>query len=280
MATEKDSRTYIRIHDGMPDHPKVDGLSDAAFRLLVTMWCWCSRHLTDGRVPGATWLKRGTLKARGELVAAGLADLTEDGSVLMHHYTDHQRTAEEVRAISEARREAGKLGGKAKAKALANAKANGLANGKQNLPIDIGIDISKERTSEVADAPSDDSDDEPHRDEPREDVERVCKHLVDVMVANGCKRPAITNRWRDEARRMIDRDGREVERIIRAIDWCWADGFWRGKVESVPKLRAQYDKLRLDAARGGRSNVTALDFGEKPTEPKPPSDDMRQRWKS
>lgn len=136
---DKDSRTYIRIHDGMPDHPKVDGLSDAAFRLLVSTWCWCSRHLTDGRVPGATWLKRGTLKSRGELVAAGLADLTDDGAVLMHDYTGHQRTADEVRRISEARREAGKKGGNAKAKAVANA----MANGKQNLPIDIDKDKGK-----------------------------------------------------------------------------------------------------------------------------------------
>jgi hypothetical protein len=147
---DKDSRTYIRIHDGMPDHPKVDGLSDAAFRLLVSTWCWCARHLTDGRVPGPTWLKRGTPKSRGELVAAGLADLTEDGEVLMHDYTDHQRTADEVRRISEARREAGKKGGKAKAKAVANAKANGLANGKQNLPIDIDIDIDIDKKNSSA----------------------------------------------------------------------------------------------------------------------------------
>src|SRR5437867_558116 len=126
---EKDSRTYVRIHDGMPDHPKVDGLSDAAFRLLVTVWCWCSRHLTDGHVPAATWQKRGKEKVRGELVSAGLVDLREDGSVYMHDYVDHQRTAEEVSRIREARREAGSKGGKAKAKSLAIATANPQQNG-------------------------------------------------------------------------------------------------------------------------------------------------------
>jgi hypothetical protein len=100
----------VRIHDGMPDHPKVDGLSDAAFRLLVTMWCWCSRHLTDGQIPKATWEKRGKQKVRDELVAAGLADLREDGSVCMHDYTQHQRTAEEVQAIRESRSESGSVG--------------------------------------------------------------------------------------------------------------------------------------------------------------------------
>lgn len=143
MAAEKDARTYIRIHDGMPDHPKVDGLSDAAFRLLVTTWCWCSRHLTDGRIPAGSWSKRGDEESRAELLASGLADLLDDGAVWMHDYTDHQRTAEEVQRIKEARREAGSKGGKARANAIASAKANGIANAqakpKQNLAIDIDI---------------------------------------------------------------------------------------------------------------------------------------------
>lgn len=129
MAGDKDTRTYVRIHDGMPDHPKVDGLSDAAFRLLVTMWCWCSRHLTDGVVPSATWMKRGREKVRAELIAAGLVDLRDDGSVFMHDYTDHQRTAEEVRQLQQARREAGRKGGLAKANGLASAIANAKQNG-------------------------------------------------------------------------------------------------------------------------------------------------------
>lgn len=131
---DKDTRTYVRIHDGMPDHPKVDGLSDGAFRLLVTMWCWCSRHLTDGLIPGPTWLKRGTLKSRGELVAAGLVDLTDDGQVRMHDYTDHQRTAEEVRQLQEARRDAGRKGGLAKAKGVANAKASAKQTRSKSVP--------------------------------------------------------------------------------------------------------------------------------------------------
>lgn len=108
--TDKDYRTYVRIHDGMPDHPKVDGLSDAAFRLLVTLWCWCSRHLTDGAIPPAVWRKRADAAVRDELVEVGLVDVTEDGSVQMHDYTQHQRTAEEVQAIREARSESGAVG--------------------------------------------------------------------------------------------------------------------------------------------------------------------------
>jgi DNA-binding MarR family transcriptional regulator len=83
----------------------------------------------------------------------------------------------------------------------------------------------------------------------RIDVEMVCRHLADRIEANGSKRPTITETWHDAARRLIDRDGRTVEQIVKAIDWCQDDDFWRGNILSMPKLRAQYDRLRLAAAR-------------------------------
>lgn len=101
-----DGRTYIRVHDGMPDHPKVDALSDRAFRLLVESWCWCSRHLTDGHVPQATWARRGTPKARRELVDAGLVEDDGKAGVQMHDYLEHQRSRAVVEELSAARREA------------------------------------------------------------------------------------------------------------------------------------------------------------------------------
>lgn len=105
-----DTRTYIRLHDGMPDHPKVDGLSDKAFRLLVESWCWCSRHLTDGHMPAATWRKRATAKARRELVDAGLVIVLDDGSVRFHDYLAHQRSAAEVAELKAARTQGGGYG--------------------------------------------------------------------------------------------------------------------------------------------------------------------------
>lgn len=124
--------------------------------------------------------------------------------------------------------------------------------------------------SEVADAPSDDdeSDDVPAVVEHRDDVERVCRRLADRMVANGCNRPPITNRWRESARLMLDRDSRTEAQVNAAIDWCQQDEFWRGNIHSIPKLRAQYEKLRLAAARGGKSNVTPVDFGAPPKDPR------------
>jgi len=99
----------------------------------------------------------------------------------------------------------------------------------------------------------------------REDVERICSHFAERMVGNGCKRPTITRAWRDDARLMLDKDGRTEANVHAAIDWCQSDPFWRGNVLSLPTLRKQYDRLSLAAQRGsnGRSatdDVLAREF--------------------
>jgi len=83
----------------------------------------------------------------------------------------------------------------------------------------------------------------------RDDVERICNHLSDLVEANGSKRPTITAKWRDSARLMLDRDGRTELEIHGAIDWCQADEFWRGNILSLPKLREKFDQMRLQAQR-------------------------------
>lgn len=129
----RDQRTFITVHDGMPEHPKVEPLSDAAFRLMVETWCWCARQLTDGHMPAAIWTRRSTAEARQELIDAGLVEVTDSG-VSMHDYTEHQRTAAEVAALREKRADAGRRGGLAKA---SNALASASPVAKQtasNLP--------------------------------------------------------------------------------------------------------------------------------------------------
>jgi hypothetical protein len=83
----------------------------------------------------------------------------------------------------------------------------------------------------------------------RPEIDRICRHLADRMVENGCKRPTITQKWRDAARLMLDRDKRTEEQIHAAIDWCQSDSFWRGNILSLPKLRDKYDQLSMAARR-------------------------------
>ena len=81
----------------------------------------------------------------------------------------------------------------------------------------------------------------------RPEIERICTHLAERIQANGSKRPAIGKKWRDAARLMLDNDGRTEQQIHAAIDWCQQDEFWRRNILSMPKLRDQYDRLRLQA---------------------------------
>ncbi len=39
---------YLNLDDNFPDHPKVDQLSDGAFRLHVSGMCYAAKHLTNG----------------------------------------------------------------------------------------------------------------------------------------------------------------------------------------------------------------------------------------
>lgn len=119
----RDKRTYITLHDGMPENPKVEGLSSDAFRMLIELWCWCSRTRSDGDVPEGVWKKRGSLKARRELLRAGLVEHDGD-DFKMHDYLLHQRSAAEIDELSRKRAEAGSRGGKSAASARANAEAN------------------------------------------------------------------------------------------------------------------------------------------------------------
>lgn len=105
-----DPREFIRLHAGMPEHPKVDPLSDAAFRALVEAWCLCRRTRNDGRIPLVTWQKKWRARARNELVAVGLVELEEDAAV-MHDWLGHQPSVAELDSKREVRAEAGRKGG-------------------------------------------------------------------------------------------------------------------------------------------------------------------------
>jgi hypothetical protein len=92
----------------------------------------------------------------------------------------------------------------------------------------------------------------------REDVSRLCVHLADRIEGNGSNRPDITVKWQDAARLMLDNDHRTEQQVHDAIDWCQDSEFWRSNILSMPTLRKQYEKLRLQAQaqRGGQSSLS------------------------
>lgn len=98
---------WVKLDDGFPEHPIIDGLSDAAFRLHVAGLCFCSRQLTDGLIPAATVVRlvpKHQPKAVTELVEAGRW-LPVDGGYQLHDYLKYQPSREQVEARREKARE-------------------------------------------------------------------------------------------------------------------------------------------------------------------------------
>ena len=88
---------------------------------------------------------------------------------------------------------------------------------------------------------------------PRPEVEKLCQHLADRMVANGCKPPTIGKKWLDDARLLLDADKRDFDEAMALVDWCQRHHFWRSNIKSMTKFRAQYDTLRLQREDQGKA---------------------------
>lgn len=107
---------FLNLDDNFADHPKVDALSDGAFRLHVAGLCYASKHKTDGFIPAhrVSRLTR-SYRARhlGELMEARIW-LPADGGHTIHDYLDWNRSREQIEAdqerIRKARSAAGKKG--------------------------------------------------------------------------------------------------------------------------------------------------------------------------
>lgn len=89
-----------------------------------------------------------------------------------------------------------------------------------------------------------------------EDI-RLANLLADLIIANGSKKPTVTDKWYSDIEKLHRIDGRTYEQIEAAIRWCQNDSFWVGNIQSPKKLRAQYDQMRLQAQRSQKqSKVT------------------------
>lgn len=106
----------MNLDDNYPDHPKVDALSDGAFRLHTAAICWCNRHLTDGfvevgRVPRL--MPRYRPQYLEELMHGGLWD-PADGGYRLHDFLDWNRSREDVESSKRKRSARAKAGAAAR----------------------------------------------------------------------------------------------------------------------------------------------------------------------
>ena len=271
---EKDKRTYVKVHDGLPDHPKIIEAGGEAGWLYICGLAYASRQLTDG-VISKRLVPRLTDGSKPEASASALVrvGLWHDGehdcpscplagpdAYVIHDYLDHQRSASEVADLRAKRAAAGQRGGRrsgesrraaseveAKGEASASAKAKQART--KNEP-ETETETEEEQKNSRTSAKSDSAP-------ARHDVERVCKHLAAVIEKGGSKRPTVTKKWRNDIRLLIDKDGITPEQAITAIDWAHANDFWQAHILSPFKLRQKYDTLRRQATAEQRKSRPA-----------------------
>lgn len=271
---EKDKRTYVKVHDGLPDHPKIIEAGGEAGWLYICGLAYASRQLTDGVIP-VRLVPRLTDGSKPEASASALVrvGLWHEGAhscercpqggadtYVIHDYLVHQRSAAEVADLSAKRSAAGQRGGKrsgesrrASSTREANREASASAKPKQaasKTEAETETETEEEKTytrtpAEPADTP------------PRTDVERVCRHLAAVLEKGGSKKPRITDRWRTDIRLLLDKDGVTPEQAIAAIDWAHSNDFWQAHILSPVKLRQKYDTLRRQASAEQRKGHPA-----------------------
>lgn len=150
----RDPRPWIAYPLNYTSHPRLEGLSDAAFRVFHQMNDYSRIHGLDGVIPAQIAVKRWRVKVLAELVAGiddrPLVTLTDAGYFL-RSYAEHQFTTTDAADLTKKRAAAGAIGGKAKqeaSKRLASATANGVAKTKQNVA-DIEIEIEETTSKDV-----------------------------------------------------------------------------------------------------------------------------------
>jgi hypothetical protein len=228
----RDARLYMTFPIDFDEHPKIEGLSDSAFRAFVAMNGYSRRQGLDGVIPAATARRRWKPKALAELVASHPERpvvLLDGENYVIRDYAEHQLTTADIEETRLKRAAAGARGGKQSANAKANAKQV-LEQTPSKTQAELEIEITPSKEGVVADRP---------------DVTRICTMLADLIESNGSKRPTITKAWLDSARLMIDVDKRPLAETIAVMQWSQADQFWRSNVLSMGKFREKYDQLRL-----------------------------------
>jgi hypothetical protein len=105
---------WANLDDQFPKHPKVIGLSDAAFRLQVSGICYCAQYRTNGLIPAEVvplLVIRFKPAALNELTSRGLwVPLLDDGAYEVHDFLQWNRSREEIESERERKSKAGKKG--------------------------------------------------------------------------------------------------------------------------------------------------------------------------
>ena len=251
--------TWFRIDDKFGEHPKVRRLAKdrvAAVGLWTLCGIWCADNTSDGFIPTEVVRRHDPrLRLAKRLVEVGLwheSTSQDEVGFEFHQWSEHQPTRAEVElrrkktAAKVAAWRAKKAGQKAATPdeyqdrdEVCNPVTTEVTNQVSNPAPDPTRPVKEEKKTTSSSTSA-----EPTRD----DVEQLCQRLHNRVTANGAK-ATITKKWRDEARRLLDRDGRELPKALNLIDWATSNTFWAPNILSMPKFREKYDQLQMQAIR-------------------------------
>jgi hypothetical protein len=250
----------VRIAVDLPTNPKLATIDNpAAGWAHVTAICYSGQHFTDGHFPVAVVRRLAGVEADvvDQLFAAGLwhkpghgcglCPQPREGEAVVHDYLEHQRSAENARALRESRRRAGRASAAARQSKAGSNTGSTHVGTRVEHPVEQNvntrateIEVEEELTTKKTSSSS------RRQSPPRPDVEHLCERLREKVAANGA-RANITEKWRTDARLLLDRDGKPLEQALRLIDWATDHSFWRSNVLSMPTFRKQYDRLLIQA---------------------------------
>jgi hypothetical protein len=117
-AAKRPSRVnsqWVAFHDEMDEHPKVEPLTDAAYRAWHRLIFYCHRRNLDGRIPKHRWdALRQSIRTELTKVQPGqkwpLVDVSDATGAVLHDYLDWQRSADEIDAARQDASKGGTLG--------------------------------------------------------------------------------------------------------------------------------------------------------------------------
>lgn len=256
---------WFKVDDKLHDHRKARKAGKAAMGVWVLAGSWSMDNEYDGFIPADVLSRWGTPADARRLVDAGLwRETTHKGEPgwRFHDWSRFQPSAAVTAAKRAKEAEAGLRGNHKRwhvERGITDPDCEYCYRVPDRVPDEdpIGVPESGANRPVPEPDPTTTSNEVVGTSEPRADVLRVCEYLADAIAENGSKRPTITKGWHDDARRMLDLDGRSEAEVIRAIDWCQRGEsdrarFWRPNVMSMTKLRAKFDQMRLQAAEESR----------------------------
>lgn len=95
--------SWIKLDIGMPNNPKVLGISDKGFRIYIESICYAGSYMTDGIIPLAYVKKNLAEDVIDELVTRNLWKVTGE-KIEIVNYMEHQTPKDEI----EKKRESGR----------------------------------------------------------------------------------------------------------------------------------------------------------------------------